>query len=404
MAIFGYIAVDKTGKQIKGSMNGEDEYAVAAELKNKGLMPMKIIAQNTMTKDINFQFGGHVKTRDLAVFCRQFVSIDKAGVPIIEAMRLLSEQTENKVLKAAVAGLQVSIEKGETLTASMQKYPKVFPSLFVTTVAAGEASGNLDIAFDRMAVQFEKSSKIESMIKKAMIYPIIVAIVAVAVVVVMLVKVIPAYTDMFNQLGTSLPPITLIVVHMSNFVIHRWYVILAAVAACYLFFQWFAHTAAGQLTIGRLALKVPVFGKLQTKKACSMLSRTMATLFASGVSMIDAIAITGKTMDNVLYRNALNNARDAVIAGQPLSQPLEESHLFPPMLYHMVRIGEETGSTDDMLEKLADYYDEEVEMATQQMMAAMEPMIIIVLAAIVGFLIAAVMSPMLTMYQSLDNM
>ncbi len=266
MAIFGYVAVDTTGNQVKGSMDGEDELTVAAELKNKGLMPMKIIAQNTMTRDINFNFSGHVKTRDLAVFCRQFVSIDKAGVPIIEAMRLLSEQTENKILKTAVAELQTSIEKGETLTASMQKHPKVFPSLFVTTVAAGEASGNLDIAFDRMAVQFEKSAKIESMIKKAMIYPIIVAVVAIAVVAVMLVKVIPAYTDMFNQLGTSLPPITLIVVHMSNFVIHRWYVILIVVVACYFFFQWFAHTAAGQLTLGRVALKVPVFANFRPRK------------------------------------------------------------------------------------------------------------------------------------------
>ena len=404
MATYGYVAVDTAGKQIKGSMDRENEAAVLTELKNKGMMPMKVTSQNAMTRDISFNIGGHVTTRDLAVFCRQFVSIDKAGVHIIEAMKLLSEQTENKVLQAAIADVQINIEKGETLTASMQKHPKVFPSLLITTVAAGEASGNLDLAFDRMAVQFEKSAKVESLIKKAMIYPIIVAIVAVAVVAVMLIKVIPAYTDMFSQLGTTLPPITLMVVAMSNFVIHKWYIIIAVVLGIYFFFRWFNQTPAGQLTMGRLALRIPVFGKLQTKKACSMLSRTMATLFASGVSMTSAIEITAKTMDNVLYRNALDKARDAVIAGQPLSQPLEECGLFPTMLYHMVRIGEETGSTDEMLEKLADYYDEEVEMATQQLMAAMEPMIIIVLAAIVGFLIAAVMSPMLTMYQSLDNL
>ena len=404
MATYGYVAVDTAGKQIKGSMDRENEAAVLTELKNKGMMPMKVTSQNAMTRDISFNIGGHVTTRDLAVFCRQFVSIDKAGVPIIEAMKLLSEQTENKVLQAAIADVQINIEKGETLTASMQKHPKVFASLLITTVAAGEASGNLDLAFDRMAVQFEKSAKVESLIKKAMIYPIIVAIVAVAVVAVMLIKVIPAYTDMFSQLGTTLPPITLMVVAMSNFVIHKWYIIIAVVLGIYFFFRWFNQTPAGQLTMGRLALRIPVFGKLQTKKACSMLSRTMATLFASGVSMTSVIEITAKTMDNVLYRNALDKARDAVIAGQPLSQPLEECGLFPPMLYHMVRIGEETGSTDEMLEKLADYYDEEVEMATQQLMAAMEPMIIIVLAAIVGFLIAAVMSPMLTMYQSLDNL
>lgn len=403
MTTYGYIAFNDAGKQVKGSIEAEDKERAVGELKAKGLIPQKIEEQNIFTKELNISFGS-IKSKELSIFCKQFVSISKAGVPIIENMKLLAEQTENKTLAGAIKKIALDIEKGETLTNAMEKHSKIFPNILITTISAGEASGNLDMAFDRMAVQFEKSAKIEDMIKKAMIYPIMVFIVAIGVVAVMLVVVIPSYTDMFNQLGTSLPPITLAVVAMSDFIIQKWYILIAAVAAIVAVFKWFSATALGQLTLGRVQLKLPVFGSLIQKKACSNLARTLSTLLASGVNIVDSIEITGKTMDNILFKNALTDTRNAVVAGQPMSLALEATKMFPPMMYHMIRIGEESGSTDEMLEKLADYYDQEVEAATEQMMAAMEPMIIVVLAGIVGFLIAAVMSPMLTMYQSLDNM
>lgn len=403
MPTFGYVAFDAAGKQLKGSMDGDSREQIIRELKIKGLTPVKVESQNLFTRDINFEFGG-VKTKELAIFCRQFVSISKAGVPIIQNMQLLSEQTENKTLASAIKEIVTDIEKGETLTSAMEKHKKIFPNLLITTVGAGEASGNLDMAFERMAVQLEKTAMVEDMIKKAMVYPIIVLIVAIGVVGVMLVVVIPSYTDMFDQLGTELPAITKLVVSMSDFVIAKWYLIIAVAAAAIIFFKWFNSTPVGQLTLGRLQMRIPIVGDLTQKKACSNLARTMSTLFASGVSIVDSIDITSRTMDNVLYKNALIETKDAVVAGQPMSLALENTKMFPPMMYHMIRIGEESGSTDEMLEKLAEYYDQEVESATAALMAAMEPMIIIVLAGIVGFLIAAIMSPMMTMYQSLDNL
>lgn len=403
MPTFGYLAFDASGKQVKGSMDGDSREQIIRELKFKGLTPVKVESQNLLTRDISFEFGG-VKTKELAIFCRQFVSISKAGVPIIQNMQLLSEQTENKLLANAIKEIVTDIEKGETLTSAMEKHKKVFPNLLITTVGAGEASGNLDMAFERMAVQLEKTALVEDMIKKAMVYPIIVLIVAIGVVGVMLIVVIPSYTDMFDQLGTELPAITQMVVDMSDFVIAKWYLIIAVVAAVIIFFRWFQGTAVGQMTLGRLQMKLPIVGDLTQKKACSNLSRTMSTLFASGVSIVDSIDITARTMDNILYKNALTETKDAVIAGQPMSLALENTKMFPPMMYHMIRIGEESGSTDEMLEKLAEYYDQEVEAATAALMAAMEPLIIIVLAGVVGFLIAAIMSPMMTMYESLDNL
>ncbi|MBQ9511931.1 MAG: type II secretion system F family protein [Lachnospiraceae bacterium] len=403
MASFGYSAVDIKGNEFKGSLQAQDLDHAMRELKGKGLLPVRVVEQNVMTQDINFSALKRVTARDLALFCRQFTSIYRAGVPIVDCLRLLTEQTANIKLKDATQDVLTEIEKGEPLSQALMQHPKVFPALLVTTVAAGEATGTLDVSFERMALQFEKTHKLQAMVKKAMIYPLIVAIVAIIVVIVMLVKVIPSYVDMFAQLGTQLPAVTRFVVALSEFVVNFWFVIAFAILVVVLFVRRAKHTKGGRKFFDRIALKLPLFGKLNEKKACSMLARTLATLYSSGVPMADSIEITARTMENVWYHDALTDALEAVIAGQPLSRPLEVSGLFPPLLYHMIRIGEETGETDVMLEKLADYYDEEVENATQSLSAAMEPMIIIVLALIVGFLVAAIMAPMLTMYQALET-
>jgi len=274
----------------------------------------------------------------------------------------------------------------------------------VTTVAAGEESGSLDISLERMATQFEKSAKTRAMVKKAMIYPIVVACLAVAIIVVMLTIVIPQYTDMFDDLGAELPGLTKAVVATSDFLIAYWFIIIPVVIAIGLLVSWYLKTPAGKLLTSQLAIRIPMFRNLTVKSACSQLARTLSTLIAAGVPLVEAVEITANTMQNVLFRDALLEARDEIIKGLPLSEPLQMSGLFPPMLYHMVRIGEESGSTEEMLTKLADYYDEEVEMATQSLMAAMEPMIIIVLAGVVVIILGAIMAPMLEMYNALDNL
>ena len=404
MATWGYVAIDKSGKEIKGSTDAENKEVVTRDLKNQGLIVLEVTKQNALTRDINFDFGGKPTARDLAVFCRQFASITRAGVTIIETLNMLAEQTENQKLQKAVQEVRADVEKGESFAESLARHPKVFPELLIQMAKAGEASGSLDTAMERMAVQFEKSAKTQALVKKAMIYPVVVALVAVAVVIVMLVFVIPRYMDMFAELGTDLPWITRMVVAMSNFIQNFWFIIIPVIIAAVFALKAWAKTSSGKHVLGKLQLKIPAVKNLVVKSAASQMARTLSTLLAAGVPLVEAVDIVADTMTNIWFKEALKEAVQQIIIGVPLSQPLQTCGLFPPMVYHMIHIGEEVGSTEEMLNKLADYYEEEVEMAVQSLMAAMEPMIIIVLAGVVGILIGACMAPMVSMYAALDNL
>ena len=404
MATWGYVAIDKSGKETKGSRDAENKEQITRELKNQGLIVLDITEQNALTKDISIDFGGKPTPRDLAVFCRQFASITRAGVTIIQTLNMLAEQTENVKMQKALQAVRADVEKGESFADSLSRHPAVFPELLVQMARAGEASGSLETAMERMAIQFEKSAKTKALVKKAMIYPIVVMIVAIAVVIVMLVFVIPRYMDMFEELDTELPGITLAVVALSNFMQNYWFIIVPALVVAVFAIKTWAKTNSGKHVLGKLALKIPAIKNLVVKSASAQMARTLSTLLTAGVPLIEAVDIVADTMGNIWFKEALKEAVDQIMIGVPLSQPLQTSGLFPPMVYHMIRIGEEAGSTEEMLNKLADYYEEEVEMAVQSLMAAMEPMIIIVLACIVGVLIGAVMAPMVNMYAALDNL
>ena len=404
MASFGYTILDASGKEIKGSIEADSLEAARAELKRQGNVLLDIRAQSLLTKDVSFKIGVWPKPRDLSVFCRQFVSMSKAGVTIVDSLRMLSEQTENERLREATDGVRVSVEKGETLADSLKLYPKIFPELLVNMVAAGEASGSLDVALERMSTHFEKASKTSALVKKAMIYPVVVCLVAIGVVVVMLTVVIPNYTKMFAELGTELPAITKAVASLSDILINWWMVIVPVIIIAAIGIKSFSATDQGKHFFHKLMIKMPVFSNLTIKQAASQVARTMSTLLAAGVPLVEAVEIVASTMNNVYYKEAMMDCKKEIIIGQPLSKPMEQSGLFPPMVYHMVRIGEETGNTEEMLSKLADYYDDEVEVAVQSFMAALEPLIIVILAGIVIVLVGACMAPMLTMYQSLDNL
>lgn len=401
MESFGYVAVNKAGKEIKGSIEAETEAKALAEIRNRGMMVVSLSKQSMLTKDINIDFGGAPKPRDLSVFCRQFVSMTRAGVTIIDALRMLGEQTENKKLQKAIVAVRVDVEKGEPLAEAFSKHPKVFPNLLVSMTQAGEASGSLDIAMERMAAHFEKAAKTKALIKKAMIYPVVLIIVAIAVMVVMLIVVIPSYTGMFNDLGTELPAITKAMVAASDFLQAYWYLVAAVVIGVIVALKLYSKTNSGKHVFGKLALLIPAIKNLKQKEASSMMARTLSTLMAAGVPLTEAVGIVSNTMQNIWYKEALLDVRDQITLGVPLSQPLETCGLFPPMVYHMTRIGEESGNTEDMLNKLADYYDEEVEMAVQSLMAVMEPMIIIVMAVIVGVMVFAILTPMMDLYDSI---
>lgn len=404
MASFSYEAFTQDGKVQKGSIESENENQARAALKAKGYIVTSISEASLLQKDISISFDKAPTPRDLGIFCRQFVSMSRAGVSILECLSLLREQTENKKLQKTIREVQAEVEKGESLSAGLSKHPKVFSDLMVTTVNAGEQSGSLEVSLERMADQYEKSAKTAAMIKKAMIYPIMVGIVAVAVVILMLVKIIPAYSSMFDDLGAELPAITKAVQAASDFLIENWLIVLVVVVVVVGGLKMYFKTYAGKVTKSKIAIKFPVTKNMVVKGACSQIARTLSTLLAAGVSLVDAVDIVSDTMQNQLFKQAMKDAKEEVVKGVPLSVPLEESGLFPPMMYHMIRIGEEAGNSEEMLTKLADYYDEEVEMATQQLTAAMEPLIIIVLAGIVGLLIASIMGPMVSMYDSLDNL
>ncbi len=402
MATFGYTAVNRAGKEIKGSIEADDEAKALMEIKAKGLTMLTIKKQNALTKDIGLDIGGYPKARDLSVFCRQFVSMTRAGVSIIDAMKMLCEQTENKKLKKALVQVRVDVEKGESLASAFRAHPKIFPSLLVNMTEAGEASGSIDIALERMAEHFEKSAKTKALIKKAMIYPIVLCVVLIAVIIVMLLVVIPSYSEMFETLDTELPAITTAMIVASDFIKNKWFIIVLIVAAVVALMKFFAGTNTGKHVFGKIALTIPAIKNLKQKEASSMMARTLSTMMAAGVPLVDAVGIVANTMENIWYKEALYDARDQITMGVPLSQPLETCGLFPPMVYHMTRIGEESGNTEDMLTKLADYYDEEVEMAVQSLMAVMEPMIIVVMALVVGVMIFSVLSPMMDLYNAID--
>lgn len=404
MAEFNYLVVDKTGKEKKGNMQAETVDEVRAKLKNEGFTVVNVTKASALTKEINITIGKAVKPRDLSVFCRQFISMVRAGVTILDSLDMLADQTENVAMAKAIRGVHTEIRKGETLSEALSKYPKVFPDIMCSMVAAGEASGKLDIAFERMATHFEKSAKLKAIVKKAMIYPIIVMIVALVVIVVMLIKVIPAYDSMFEQLGGELPALTRAVVAVSDFIMHDWFWLIVILIGVGVAISVFKKTITGQIVFGTISRKLPVFGKMTIKQASSNYARTLSTLIYSGLPMMDALAITANTMSNYLYKQALNHAREEVAKGVSLSEPIMQSGLFPPMVGHMTKIGEETGDLEGMLSRLADYYDEEVEMATQSVIAALEPMIILVLAAIVIVIIGAVMLPMFQLYGQMDNL
>lgn len=401
---YTYIAVDQKGKEKRGKMETENRDEVSQQLKKDGLFPVEIKEQGVLNKDLDFSIGKKVKPRDLSVFCRQFVSITQAGVPMKEALQMMTEQTENKWLKKATADVLLNVEKGNTLADSMAAIPDVFPPMLVNMVRAGESSGSLEMSFDRMATHFEKEAKLKATIHKATIYPIILICAVIGVIAVMLLYVIPIFIDMFADLDVEMPALTMGVMNLSKWTASHWYVILAVVVAVAVAYRVIYNTEQGRLKIDYIKMKMPLFGKLTVKSNCAQFARTMSTLMAAGISTTECLETVSKIVTNIHYKNAMMKAREEVMKGIPLSEPLAASEVFPPMVYHMTGIGEETGNMEEMLNKLADYYDEEVEITTQSVLAAMEPLIIVFMALIVGTLVIAVIMPIATMYNGLDNL
>jgi type IV pilus assembly protein PilC len=403
LASYAYVAIDEQGRERKGKMEAPDENRVFHTLRAEGLIPVTIKQLGILQRDLHIQLSNPVKPRDLGVFARQFVSILHAGVPIVAALDMMVEQTENKALRRAIDNTLTMVEKGETLADAMRNQGKIFPPILINMVEAGELSGNLENSLERMAVHFEKEARLKALLKKAMVYPTALGLISLAVLVIMVVFVIPSFMKMFEDMDMKMPAVTLSIMSLSRFVTSKWYLILGVILLLVGGIFAFRNTYKGEEFFARLSLKAPFIGKLRVKTASARFSRTLSTLLAAGLPLMEAIDITARTMDNIIIKKLLMESKEEVARGVPLSVPLKAAGIFPPMIHHMVKIGEDTGNLEQMLTKIADYYDEEVEVATQGMTAALEPVIIIFLALVIGSLVIAILQPMMSMYDQLDT-
>lgn len=401
MAKYKYLITNKYGKEKRGMMEATSKESAIAQLKNDGSVVLEISETASIANaSWNITIGNPVKKKDITIFCKQFYSILTAGVTVIDGLRMVQDQTENKYLREALYNVMVSVEKGDSLADAMEMEKKIFPSLLIHMVAAGEATGNLEVAFDRICTQFDKDMKLASMVKSAMIYPIVVLVVAVGVVIVLLTTVIPNFQQTFEQMGEDLPGLTQAVIAASDFIVNNLVIVLGSIVFLILFLSIGRKTEPGKQLTSRISLKIPMFRNFSVKNAAAKFSMTMSTLIVSGVPLVEALEIVGNVIENRIIRKAVKDCREEVMQGIPMSEPLEASKVFPPMVTHMLKIGEETGTTEQMLDKVAEYYESEVEEATKRLTTAMEPMIIVVLAVVVGGVVGAIMMPMLSIYQN----
>ncbi len=401
MAKYKYLITDKYGKEKRGTMEAGSEEAAMTKLKNDGSVVLELSeSMDLANASWNITIGNPVKKKDITIFCKQFYSILTAGVTVIDGLRMVQDQTENKYLREALYNVMVSVEKGDSLADAMEAEKKIFPSLLIHMVAAGEATGNLEIAFDRICTQFDKDMKLASMVKSAMIYPIVVLVVAVGVIIVLMTTVIPNFQETFKSMDEELPALTQLVIGVSDFIVNNLAIVLGSLAFLVIFISFGRKTEPGKQLTSRIALKIPMFQNFSVKNAAAKFSMTMSTLIVSGVPLVEALEIVANVIENRVIRKAVKDCREEVMQGIPMSEPLEASRVFPPMVTHMMKIGEETGTTEQMLDKVAEYYESEVEEATKRLTSAMEPMIIVVLAVIVGGVVGAIMMPMLSIYQN----
>lgn len=404
MATFEYLYIDESGKKKKGKMEAASEDKLITALKAEGKMPIQVLEQNVLTKDINLDLISAVKSKDLAVFCRQFYSILTAGVSIVHAMDMLSNDTENKLLKEAIKKTKASIEKGDTLSQAMSAHTNIFPILFINMMEAGEISGSFENSLLRMAEHFEKEAKLKAVIKKATIYPVIVLFVSVIVVALMLIKVIPNFMSMFDAMEVEMPAVTSVVMKISHVVSKNWVVFLLFILVLIIGLKLLKSSKQGNEYLSRTVLKLPLIGDLIIKSSSARFGRTLSTMLSAGIPITMALEITAKSMSNIIIGQGITDSIKEVERGVSLADTLDSIHRFPPMVSHLIRIGEQSGTTDSMLDKIAEYYEDEVESITGSLIAVLEPFMIIVLAIVVGFLLIAMFQPMITMYQGFDKL
>lgn len=400
---FNYTAINRNGKRVRSSLDASSIETAKSSLRGAGYTILDIKEQTTLNRDIEIPFLGNPKAKDMAVFCRQFVSILRAGVSVASVLSMLGQQTSNKKLRAAIREMQADVEKGESLASSMRRHPKIFPPILVNMVSAGEASGNLEESFLQMERYFDRSKRTKSKVTSAMIYPCVLIVVMIVVLIVMMTKIIPNFLKTFEDMDAELPKITLGVMAVCEWFKSWWWVPLLVLAALIVGGVLFHRTDKGKHFFGWLARKTPVVGNLTVKTACATFCRTMEVLIGSGLTLTDSMDLAASNMGNIYYLEAIRDARALVAEGTPLRESLLRTGIFPAMVSNLVGVGEETGDLQSMMGKVADYYDEEVEEATKKLLNLMEPAIIIVMAVFVVIIVLAIYLPMINMTKAFDK-
>lgn len=400
MATFKYRAMGSNGERISAHYEAKTRHDVISMLTANGYYPLKIEEVNK-GKSIELNLFKKVTLKDISIFCRQFYTMIDAGITINRALSILANQATNKKLKEALKEIEDDVAKGEILSVAMKKHKEVFPKLLVHMISVGEVTGNLDEIMLRMADQYEKENKINNKVKVAMTYPIILGIVAVLVVIVMMTFVMPKFLDTFKTMGTELPFVTKLLISISNFIATKAIIIWPSLLMIIIGLRIYFKTEHGTYSISAIKLKVPIVNKLNEKIIVSRFTRTLSVLLSSGIPMIRALELISEIVGNKLAENEILAMRDHITRGESLHSFMKNSEIFPEMLSTMVSIGEETGSLDQILYKTADFYDEELENQIQVTASLIEPILIVTMGIIIGFIVLAIMLPMTNMYDSI---
>lgn len=397
MANFKYRAMNADGEKIEGTREAGSKGEIMEFISSNGYYPL-MVEEIVESSNIELHFNEKVRLKDISIFCRQFYTMLDAGVPILTCLNILSNQTQKKKLKEAIAEIEREVEKGGVLSEAMKKQKKVFPDLLISLIEAGEASGTLDSIMLRMATHYEKENKVNNKVKNAMIYPIILSCVAVTAVIFILVYVMPTFKGIFDQSGTVLPWSTKILLGSGDFLKDNFIWILIVLAGITAAVKYYFNTENGSIVLSQLKLKIPVIRNFTDMVIVSRFTRTLSTLLASGLPLIRAIDIVSGVVENKIAEKALLQVKEKIVKGEELNTSMRATGIFPEMLYSMVKIGEETGSIDEILSKTADFYDEELETTIQATVALMEPILIVVMGLVIGFIIMSVMLPMYDSY------
>jgi len=384
----------KTPKGVveSGEMSASTRDEVIEQLRKRKIIPTEVTEKPK--KVSKFSFGGKVKEKDIVVFTRQFSTMIDAGLPLVQTLEILSTQVENKGFGKTLAQIKTDVESGSTYADALKKHPKVFSELYANMVAAGEAGGILDTILNRLASYIEKSMQLKKKVKGAMVYPLVVSSIAVLVIAVIMIFVVPTFSKMFTQMGGTLPLPTRIIINMSNFIAGiGGLMTFGAIVAIVVSIKQFRNTEKGKKITDMILLKLPIFGMLLNKVAVAKFTRTLGTLVSSGVPILDGLEITAKTSGNKVIEYAIMDVRKAVTGGKTLAEPITKAKVFPPMVTHMIAVGESTGALDAMLSKIADFYDDEVDASVSNLTAMMEPMLMVFLGGSVGFIVVAMYLP-----------